>query len=223
MRKAALLLLPFVLNRGVPAAASDSPRDAGSLCEEEAIHGAAVSGVPVEVLQAISLVETGRARGGRLRPWPWAVNRAGDGRWFADRVKAMDFARATLDTGRTNLDTGCFQMNYHYHGRRFENLDQMFDPVAGGIQAGAYLKSLHAETGDWSRGRHLSLPDASAGAGLPREVRPDPCRSARRRAARPADPGGGPSEAEAQPPEAFALPAHHHAEARADGIRGVGA
>lgn len=151
MKKAAWIFLTCLSMPILPAEATDSAEEMAAICEEAAIRGAEISGVPSEVLRAISIVETGRSSNGRLRPWPWAVNRAGDGRWFADRDQAMRFAESTLAQGRTNVDIGCFQMNYHWHGRRFEDLDEMFDPVAGAIEAGRFLRSLHAETGDWSR------------------------------------------------------------------------
>ncbi|WP_424931979.1 lytic transglycosylase domain-containing protein [Amaricoccus macauensis] len=162
MKKAVCILLLFCLLTDSPASATDSPEEASSLCIDAAIRGARISGVPPEVLHAISLVETGRSVNGQVRPWPWAVNRAGDGRWFKDRREAMKFAEATLEEGRTNVDIGCFQMNYHWHGRRFDDLDEMFDPVAGAVQAGAFLRSLYAQSGDWSKAAgtyHSSTPE----------------------------------------------------------------
>lgn len=151
MNKAACSVLVLFLGLAAPADATESRFDAATLCENAVVEGARASGVPAEVLHAITLAETGRSHHGRLRPWPWAVNRAGDGRWFSDRAEAKAFAEATLRAGRTNLDIGCFQMNYHWHNRRFEDLDQMFDPVQNAIQAGAFLKSLYEQTGDWSQ------------------------------------------------------------------------
>ena len=106
--------------------------------------------MPQEVLHAISLTETGRNDGGRLRPWPWAINREGQGHWFRTRAEAMAFARASVVEGRHSFDVGCFQINYHYHGHRFTSLDQMFDPKAAAVYAGRFLKELYAESGDWS-------------------------------------------------------------------------
>jgi hypothetical protein len=139
-----------------PIAAGGARADIGAdeagaeICEAAIVAGAHATGVPQEVLHAISLTETGRAIGGRLRPWPWAINREGQGFWFADREQAMAFARSSLADGRRSFDVGCFQINYHYQGHRFLSLDQMFDPVAGAIYAGRFLADLYAESGNWS-------------------------------------------------------------------------
>ena len=114
------------------------------------------------MLHAISLTETGRAQGGRLRPWPWAINREGKGYWFANRDEALAFARASVAAGRTSFDVGCFQINYYWHGRNFPSLESMFDPDTGADYAARFLRSLYAERGDWSAAAgayHSQSPD----------------------------------------------------------------
>ena len=48
--------------------------DLSEICDSAALQAAKVSGVPISVLKAISLTETGRKRDGAFRPWPWTVN-----------------------------------------------------------------------------------------------------------------------------------------------------
>jgi hypothetical protein len=55
----------------------------------------------------------------------------GAGRWFPDRDEAVKFARSVIASGRTNLDVGCFRINYYWHRGKFGDLDEMFDPPAG--------------------------------------------------------------------------------------------
>ena len=55
------------------------------------------------MLHAISLTETGRPQDGRLRPWPWAINREGKGFWFENRDEALAFAKASVAAGRREL------------------------------------------------------------------------------------------------------------------------
>ena len=105
--------------------------------------------MPQEVLHAISLTETGRPDGGRLRPWPWAINREGQGHWFKTRAEAFAFAQASLAAGRRSFDVGCFQINYHWHGHNFPSLEAMFDPEAGATYAARFLQSLYLERGSW--------------------------------------------------------------------------
>jgi hypothetical protein len=132
-----------------PAFAQGGAPDAG-LCENAILAGARATGVPQEVLHAISLTETGRVDGGRLRPWPWAINREGRGHWFRTRAEAMAFARQSIADGRPSFDVGCFQINYRYHGHKFVSLEQMFDPEAAAIYAGRFLRDLYGESGNWS-------------------------------------------------------------------------
>ncbi len=130
-----------------------TPVSAGpaDICEGAIARGALRSGVPQEVLHAISLTETGRNEGGRFRPYPWAINREGKGFWFKSRDEALAFARESVAAGRTSFDVGCFQINYRWHGRNFPSLEAMFDPDAGAAYAAQFLRSLHDERGDWSR------------------------------------------------------------------------
>ena len=101
--------------------------------------GARRAGLPQEVLHAISLTETGRAQGGRLRPYPWAINREGKGFWFKNREEALAFAKASVAAGRRSFDVGCFQINYHWHGHNFPSLEAMFDPDTGADYAARFL------------------------------------------------------------------------------------
>jgi hypothetical protein len=139
-----VLLLSFAT---VAAPVLAGPAD---LCEGAIARGAARAGVPEAVLHAISLTETGRNDGGRFRPYPWAINREGKGYWFASREEALAFAEASVAAGRPSFDVGCFQINYYWHGKNFPSLEAMFDPDIGAAYAAAFLKSLHAERGDWS-------------------------------------------------------------------------
>jgi hypothetical protein len=107
--------------------------------------------VPQEVLHAISLTETGRRDGGKLRPWPWAVNREGQGHWFKTRDEALAFAKKSIAEGRKSFDVGCFQINYHWHGANFPSIEAMFEPEAGADYAARFLQDLYSESGSWSR------------------------------------------------------------------------
>ena len=135
------------------------------ICERAIAAGAAKVGVPREVLHAISLTETGRPDGGRLRPWPWAINREGQGYWFRSREEALGFARASLAAGRDSFDVGCFQVNYHWHGHNFPSLEAMFDPEVGAAYAARFLQGLYLERGDWRAAAgayHSQSPDRAS-------------------------------------------------------------
>jgi hypothetical protein len=129
---------------------ADTPATYADLCEGAIRAGAASGRVPVEVLHAVALTETGRWQQGRLRPWPWAVNREGQGHWFASRDEALAFARRSIAEGRTSFDLGCFQINYRWHGDRFPSLEAMADPASGAAYAANFLRELYEEFGSWS-------------------------------------------------------------------------
>jgi hypothetical protein len=103
------------------------------------------------VLRALTRTETGRARGGKLEPWPWTVNVEGAGRWFDTRAEAEGFIAREQARGARSFDVGCFQINHRWHGEAFASVSQMFDPRANADYAARFMAGLHAETGDWSR------------------------------------------------------------------------
>ena len=119
------------------------------LCEAAASRAARETGVPVDVLQAIALTETGRMQGGRLRPWPWTANAEGRGHWFATRDEARTFARQLLDRGQRLFDLGCFQINWRWHGQEFTRPEDLLDPLTAARYAARHLAALHAEFGSW--------------------------------------------------------------------------
>lgn len=124
---------------------------AAMLCEGAAAQAAAESGVPLDVLRAISLTETGRNRGGDFEAWPWTVNMEGRGVWFKSRDEGQAYVDRHFARGARSFDVGCFQINYRWHGDAFRSLEEMFDPLANARYAARFLSELHAEFGNWSR------------------------------------------------------------------------
>lgn len=137
---------------------------AAALCDRAAERAAAATGVPVEVLLALTRTETGRAEGGTLTPWPWAVNHAGQGHWFDSAAEAQAWVQDRIDAGETNMDIGCFQLNLRWHAAAFPALDTMFDPEANARYAAEYLMQKYRDTGDWAAaaGAYHSATEAHA-------------------------------------------------------------
>jgi hypothetical protein len=119
------------------------------ICQNAANDAAAKTGIPVTILYAISLAETGRKNNGTFAPWPWTVNMEGKGVWFDTRQAAFEYATKNFDRGARSFDVGCFQLNYKWHGKAFPSLEAMFDPNANALYAAKFLLSLYAEKGDW--------------------------------------------------------------------------
>ena len=135
----------------LPGLAHAAPEEPAALCEWAAQQAAAESGVPADILGALTLTETGRRRDGITRPWAWSVNAEGAGSWFDDPGTALAFAEERVAAGRTNLDIGCFQLNYRWHGMHFGSVAEMFDPLTNARYAARFVSELHAEMGDWRR------------------------------------------------------------------------
>jgi hypothetical protein len=121
----------------------------GDLCLDAARLAADLTGVPLEVLVAIGLTESGRGEGADARPWPWTLNVAGEGLWLDGPEAAEGAAREAIAAGMTGVDIGCFQINYRWHGEAFADIAEMLDPAANALYAADFLARLRDETGGW--------------------------------------------------------------------------
>lgn len=116
-------------------------------CEALAEEAAARHGIPEGVLAAIARTESGG--GPRPSAWPWTLNMAGEGMYLESAAAALAQLRGVLDSGRTNVDVGCMQVNWRWHGEAFESLEQMMDPVANTEYAARFLVDLWRREGTW--------------------------------------------------------------------------
>jgi hypothetical protein len=138
------LLILSCLSAPVPG---HSLVDPAALCRDAAAKAATEIGVPYDVLIAIATVETGR----NDQPWPWTVNFGGEGHWYdtaSDAARGVDQA---VRDGATNIDLGCFQLNYRWHASAFTSIEDMLDPAQNATYAAEYLSRHYANTGDWAR------------------------------------------------------------------------
>lgn len=155
-----LALLAALLPAPGPAAPDGSdPRPVAAICDTVAARVARESGVPLDVMRAITRTETGRSLDGGFLPWPWTINMEGKGLWFDGPAEAVAYAEREHARGARSFDMGCFQINFRWHGEHFASLDEMMDPLANARYAARFLSELHAETGDWQKaaGRYHSL------------------------------------------------------------------
>lgn len=128
------------------------------LCRRAAASAAEATGVPYDVLLAISVVETGQ----NGQPWPWTVNIGGEGHWSDTAEDAAALVESALVSGLTNVDLGCFQLNLYWHAAGFQSIEDMLDPSQNAFYAAAYLAEKYVETGDWSLAAaayHSSTPE----------------------------------------------------------------
>lgn len=136
-----------------PLALANAPTDdslrSAQVCEYAAATAAAEFGIPPTIMGALTLTETGRRMQGHVRPWAWSVNAEGAGSWFDEPASALAFAEDRIAMGRPNVDIGCFQINYRWHGENFPSVAAMFDPLTNARYAASFVRRLYDETGDW--------------------------------------------------------------------------
>jgi hypothetical protein len=137
----------FMVNCLFAPATAHAFSDPTALCRDAAAKAARETGVPYEVLLAITIVETGRDD----QPWPWTVNFGGDGQWYDSEAEAARNVDQALSEGATNVDLGCFQLNYRWHASAFASLADMMDPVQNASYAAEFLSDHYARTGDWAQ------------------------------------------------------------------------
>ncbi|MEV8465952.1 lytic transglycosylase domain-containing protein [Fluviibacterium sp. DFM31] len=145
-----LILLVMCIGSAHAAAARRADAPPPDLCERAAHKAARATGVPVQVLLAISLTETGRKQAGNFGPWPWTLNIAGEGFFFDAPEAALARAERSLHNGQPSFDVGCFQVNYRWHGDAFASLSEMLEPDRNALYAAQFLATLYAESGDWT-------------------------------------------------------------------------
>lgn len=131
------------------SASSVASANPATACLHAARLAAKEKAVPVEVMSAITLAETGRKRAGNLTPWPWTINANGIGEWFASKQEAVARVKALQAAGVRSIDVGCFQINLHWHRSAFKSLNHAFDPVVNARYAADFLRGLKAEPESW--------------------------------------------------------------------------
>lgn len=138
--------------------------DLPTLCLQAAKDAAEETGVPLRVLIALTLTETGKSHKGKLQPWPWALNDGGESHWFNTPDEALSYLEQSLASGSTNVDVGCFQLNYRWHGEAFSSLEEMIDPAANARYAAKLLAKLGRQNQDWisaAGAYHSATPDVA--------------------------------------------------------------
>ncbi len=116
------------------------------LCEREMMQAAKKYNIPLGILFAVGLTETGI--GGHLHAY--ALNLQGDTVYSLDKQQAMQKFHAAKVSGMRLIDIGCMQLNYYYHGERFSSVEEMFDPHKNVDYAARFLKELKQSEGSWT-------------------------------------------------------------------------
>ena len=121
-------------------------------CEYLAKDAESRHGLPENILLSISRVESGfRKVDGVTRAWPWTLNAGGDSAYFQTKEAALDHLKEKTKKGTTNIDIGCMQLNYRWHKKFFNNLDDMMNPEKNVDYSARFLKKLHKRHGSWEK------------------------------------------------------------------------
>lgn len=149
---AATLVAASISSLSTPASAA-----VGNACETEILHASERYGVPIGILYAVGLTETGRK--GSLQPY--ALNIDGKAVFKASRSEAIAEFQAARMQGAKLIDLGCMQINHHYHSEHFSGLGEMFDPRRNVDYAARFLLKLKARHTSWSMAvaRYHAGPD----------------------------------------------------------------
>lgn len=139
-RRAALAALFFCSGTAVAWA------DAGNVCEREMARAARLHQIPLGILYAVGLTETGR----RGSLYPYALNIDGRASFPATIDEAIAQVDQAARNGAKSIDLGCMQINRHYHGANFRSVRDMFDPKANVDYAAQFLKQLRARERTWT-------------------------------------------------------------------------
>jgi soluble lytic murein transglycosylase-like protein len=148
MATRAILRIPFVLLAAISISetARAGQTVSANLCEREMIKAARKYDVPLGMLYAVGLTETGQK--GSLQPF--ALNVEGKAVYGIDKTTALEqFTRARA-AGAKLIDLGCMQINHHFHAENFASVEEMFDPQKNVDYAARFLKQLREREGSWT-------------------------------------------------------------------------
>lgn len=103
-------------------------------------------GVPLGMLYAVGLTETGRA--GSLQPF--ALNIEGRAAYGLTAQQALANFETARRGGAKLIDMGCMQINHYFHAENFETVEAMLDPARNVDYAARFLKQLYKREGSWT-------------------------------------------------------------------------
>jgi soluble lytic murein transglycosylase-like protein len=121
-------------------------RDDQNICERQMVSAAARHNVPLGVLYAVGMTETGKK--GSLHPY--ALNVEGKTIFTNSKAEALDVFHQSQRSGAKLIDLGCMQINHYYHGKEFTSLDAMLDPQTNVEYAAKFLSDLREREGSWT-------------------------------------------------------------------------
>jgi hypothetical protein len=110
--------------------------------------------LPKNLLHSIATVESGRwnEESQQVLPWPWTLNVAGKPYYFENKSDAVTFLKSMLAKGIEQIDIGCAQINWYYHGKKhFKTPEHAFNPLFNAAYAAFFLSQNYNKTKNWDK------------------------------------------------------------------------
>lgn len=108
-------------------------------------------GIPPRLLYAIALVESATPLSDKtVKPWPWTLSINAKPYYYATHAEALAALRWARKHKVKQLGVGLMQIEWRFHGKRFENEVVALDPGVN-VRAGAdILRTEYQNAGkDW--------------------------------------------------------------------------
>ena len=99
--------------------------------------------IPVKLLKSVTYVESGFH--------PWTLNVEGKAHFFPTRQSAEQFLETVINKGVTNIDIGCAQINWQWHGKKFRNPKDLLSPETSLRYAARLLRQNSRKTRSWMK------------------------------------------------------------------------
>jgi Transglycosylase SLT domain len=130
------------------------------ICEQQMVQASALHHVPLGVLYAVGMTETGNK--GSLHPY--ALNVEGKTIFTSSPQAALKQFHKSQNSGAKLIDLGCMQINHYYHGNKFSSVEAMLDPKQNVEYAALFLNDLRQREGSWTMAvaRYHAGPDNNA-------------------------------------------------------------
>lgn len=147
----------MLLAASISSALSATASAASNACEPEILRAADRYGVPVGILYAVGLTETGNK--GSLQPN--ALNIDGKAMFPASPQQAAQAFQEARRNGAKFIDLGCMQINHRFHSEHFRGIADMLDPHRNVDYAARFLIQLKRKHDTWSMAvaRYHAGPD----------------------------------------------------------------
>jgi hypothetical protein len=142
-----LLTAGLLATTAQSTSSAPSRNQTGGECETHVAETALKTEVPIGVLYAVGLTESGQASS----MTPLALNIGGKSVLAKDKAEALMLIEQAVKSGDSMVDIGCMQINYRYHAENFGSVEEMLDPQRNVKYGAEFLMKLQRQHGSWTK------------------------------------------------------------------------